>query len=288
MLPQPNDGFAWVQVAGAPALVCRALDPLAAHFFTTREWRLGSTPPPPPDEAWGQIAAAAATPLSRLVRLRQVHRASVVVRRAAASGRTAAVEHAVAEADITVSDDAGLALAIQTADCVPLLLVDRRTGVAAAAHAGWRGLAAHVPRIAVEALTREFGSSPGELVAAVGPSIGACCYEVGADVRDAFRRGGFESAMTRWFHDDPQPTPANRSMPTLSAGRRAGHWFFDGWAAAVDQLARAGIPAGQIHAAGLCTASHSSLCSYRRDADGAGRMAAVIRPRSGSWGQSNV
>jgi YfiH family protein len=184
----------------------------------------------------------------------------------------------VPEADIVVTDDRTLALSVQTADCVPLLIGDRRTGAVAAAHAGWRGLAAGVPRIAVDALAREFGSRPAELVAAIGPSIGACCYEVGADVRDAFRQGGFEAAMNGWFHDAPQPTADNPSMPGVQAARRRrDHWFFDGWSAAADQLTVAGIPAGQTHVAGLCTASHAALCSYRRDGGAAGRMAAVIR-----------
>ena len=152
----------------------------------------------------------------------------------------------------------------------------------AAAHAGWRGLAAHVPRTVVDALRHEFGSRPEDLVVAIGPSIGACCYEVGADVRDAFRRGGFEPAMASWFFDTPQPTPANPSMPSLPASRRADHWFFDGWAAATNQLIQVGVAASQIHVARLCSASHPTLCSFRRDADGTGRMAAVIRPRKRS------
>jgi YfiH family protein len=259
--------------------VCRALELLAAHFFTTRQWRLGSAAAGDREPGWAEAAAVAGTP-SALVRLRQVHGASVVVRRAPNPVEAdAAARAALPEADIIISDDPHVALAIQTADCVPLLLADRASGVVAAAHAGWRGLAAGVPRTAVEALHREFGSEPGNLVAAIGPSIAACCYEVGGDVRAAFRDGGFASAMAGWFHDVPQPSPANPSMPALPASRRADHWFFDGWAAATHQLRHAGVPATQIHAARLCTASHDVFCSYRRDAQAAGRMAAVIRAR---------
>ena len=272
MLPQPSDAFAWTQVSGRPALVCRALEPLAAHFFTTREWRLGSASPQDRGAGWEEVAAAAGKS-SSLIRLRQVHGNSVVVRRA---GLTASAGE-IPEADIIASDDPQLALAIQTADCVPLLLADRKTGVVAAAHAGWRGLAAGAPRTAVEALNREFGSRPQDLVAAIGPSVGACCYEVGGDVRVAFRDGGFDP--TGWFFDLPQPSPANPSMPSLLAGRRADRWFFDGWAAATDQLRQAGVPVTEIHDARLCTASHGSFCSYRRDGQAAGRMAAVIRAR---------
>ena len=164
-----------------------------------------------------------------------------------------------------MSDDPRLALAIQTADCVPLLIADRRTGAVAAAHAGWRGLAARVPVVAVEALTREFGSRPADLVAAIGPSISAARYEVGADVRERFAASGCSRAqMARWFADADRPS----------------HWHFDGWRSARDLLEAAGVPAAQIHASGLCTASHPDLlCSFRRDGMGAGRVAGAIRPR---------
>ena len=186
-----------------------------------------------------------------------------------------------AEADIALSDAGGLALAIKTADCLPLLIADRRTGAVAAAHAGWRGLALSVPVVAVERLAAEFGSRPDDLIVAIGPAIGACCYEVGEDVRARFREAGFESAqLARWFTSDPATSSGNPPMPSLPAARRAGHWFFDGSQAAREQLESAGVPAGQVFVAGLCTASHGDVfCSYRRDGRAAGRMAAVIRRR---------
>ena len=133
-----------------------------------------------------------------LARVRQIHGARAVV----------AQPGARPDADIVVSRDAGLALAIQSADCVPLLIADARTGAVAAAHAGWRGLAARVPAIAVQTLASEFGSRPADLVAAAGPSIGACCYEVGGDVRARFEAEGFgreELGRARregWYSED--------------------------------------------------------------------------------------
>jgi YfiH family protein len=259
MRPQPSDGFVWVQAAGGPALVCGALRPLADHLFTTRDWALGSGAGS--DDEWASVAASLGVDLHHLVRLRQVHGAAVVVRRAGdplPSGTRA-------EADIVVSNDPLVAVAIQTADCVPLLLADSRSGAVAAAHAGWRGLAASVPTAAVSALVRTFDARPKDLVVAVGPSISAPSYEVGADVAERFTAAGFGSdRLARWFSD----------------GEREGRWQFDGWQAAADQLAAAGVPAGQIHGAGLCTAAFPALfCSYRRDATGAGRMAAAIRCR---------
>jgi YfiH family protein len=258
MRPQPADGFEWIERAEGPALRCRALAPFADHFFTTRAWRLGSAIA---DEAvaagWEEVARAADVAPADLRRVRQVHGADVSVqsREPAGSCRD--------EADILLGGDPGMALAIQTADCVPILLADRRTACVAAAHAGWRGLAAGVPAVAVGALFDYCCSCTDELIAAIGPSISAARYEVGRDVRERFEAASFDrDRIAAWF-------------PTET---RAGHWLFDGWACARDQLEAAGVPATQIHVARLCTATYSDLfCSYRRDGARAGRMAAVIK-----------
>ena len=273
--PRPADGFEWRETPAGLALVCRALDLYAPHVFTTRGWTLGSSPDGDRRAGWDEVARVLGLDAAHLARAHQVHGASVVVHRANEPQRIAELQ----QADVIVSDNPALAMAIQAADCVPLLIADRRTGVVAAAHAGWRGMAARVPEVAVHALAREFGSRPADLIAVAGPSIGACCYEVGADVRDAFRRGGFADALLAgWFFDAPQPTDRNPSMPGLPDIPRSHHWFFDGWAATQDQLEEAGIPRHQIHIAGLCTASHSQLlCSFRRDGSSAGRLAAAIR-----------
>jgi purine-nucleoside/S-methyl-5'-thioadenosine phosphorylase / adenosine deaminase len=188
------------------------------------------------------------------------------------------------DADIIVSNDPSTAIAIQSADCVPLLIADRRTGAVAAAHAGWRGLAIGVPRAAVEALVSDFGSRTVDLVVAAGPSIGACCYEVGSAVLDRFERAGWPpSAIGRWFFDRPRATVRNPSMAGLPAEPRPDHWYFDSGRATLDQLEAAGVPADQMFAAELCTGSHPAvLCSYRRDGVGAGRIAAAIRARGRS------
>jgi purine-nucleoside/S-methyl-5'-thioadenosine phosphorylase / adenosine deaminase len=164
---------------------------------------------------------------------------------------------------------------------VPLLIADERTAAVAAAHAGWQGLAAGVPSAAVTALAREFGSRPSDLIAVIGPSIGACCYEVGTAVRDRFEAAGFgPGRIARWFREEPRPTSRNPSMPGLPRPLRASHWFFDAWSAARDQLEEAGVPADRIFVAELCTASHpDTMCSYRREGSAAGRIAGAIRSR---------
>ena len=127
-----------------------------------------------------------------------------------------------------------------------------------------------------------FGTNPRDLLVAAGPAIGACCYEVGEDVRAAFADAGFTPAqLERWFRPEPSALgPSNPPMASLPAVRRPGHWFFDGWSCVREQLEAAGVPAGQIFLSGLCTASHEdAFCSYRRGGAAAGRMAAVIRSK---------
>ena len=272
ILPSPAASFEWVQTPFGPALVCRTLQPIAPHLFTTRQWQLGLPATERGGEAsWNEVARALDVEPDRLMRVRQVHGAGVVMAREPVDVQL--------DADIIVSHDRAIALAIRAADCVPLLMADRRTGAVAAAHAGWRGLAGRVPAVAVAALERECGSRPADLIAAAGPSIGACCYEVGPDVREGFARAGFSVAdLDRWFLRAPVSTPANRSMPHVEAKRHAGHWFFDGWASTRDQLTSAGLPAAQIFIAETCTASHpDTFCSYRRDGASAGRLAGGIR-----------
>lgn len=262
--PQPGDGFFWTEAPAGPALACGPLATLAVHLFTTRGWALGS-PAPHEEAAWDEVARAMGVDREHLVRVHQVHGDGLVVRRAGAP----LAAGPLADADIIVSDDPSVALAVQAADCIPLLLADPATGAVAAAHAGWRGLAARVPCVAVEALLREFGAAASDLVAAVGPSISLARYDVGADVRRRFEAGGFPAdALERWF----------------VAASRPDHWLFDGWQAARDQLIDAGVRADRLHVAALCTASHPDLlCSHRRDRAAAGRIAGAIRarPRAG-------
>jgi YfiH family protein len=274
-LPQPSEAFDWVQAAGGPALVCRPLAALADHVFTSRAWGLGSWTPADDDEAWPEVARALRMEPGDLVRAKQVHGAAVLV-----AGGAAERSKALEPADIVVSNRADACLAVQVADCVPLLIADPRTGAVAAAHAGWRGLAAKVPSAAIAALRREFGSAPGDLVAAVGPSVGACCYEVGVDVRAAFAAAGFTPAqLGRWFSPVPRILPRNPPMKGLGEPR-SDHWYFDGWTSTSDQLIEAGVAPDRVFLSELCTASHpGTFCSYRRDGKGGrvGRLAGAIR-----------
>ena len=128
-------------------------------------------------------------------------------------------------------------------------------------HAGWRGTAADVAGAAVRALTRQYGAEPSRIVAAIGPSIGACCYDVGEELRPAFAR------------------PAIRCA-TSTRGSRAdadGRSRLDLWLANQDLLVRAGLARDHVHVAGLCTKTHLEWFeSYRAEGPRAGRLAALI------------
>jgi YfiH family protein len=265
-----HDGFAWTSEEWGLALRSDALGRVADHFFTTRQLRLRGESEA---EDWRLVAGAIGVPPSRLLRLTQVHGCEVFLHREGdplpgVQARPAADTSDDAgwpPADISMTDDPTVALAIQVADCVPLLLSDPLTGAVAAVHAGWRGTAAGAAIAAVEALGREFGARPERLVVAQGPSIGRCCYTVGDELIDAYRAGGFAQSVDRWFIRD-----------------EAGGLKLDVRAANRDQLIASGIPAASIHAANLCTAGRPDLfASYRRDGPGTGRIAAVIRSRRG-------
>ena len=258
-VPSVPEPFYWTNEAWGPALRCRALDPIAPHLFTSRALQLSS--------AEGRMAAAHAIGAAEAVMVTQVHGNGVVVVR-----RGEARPSAATAADVLVSDDPQMAVAVRAADCVPLLLGDRRTGAVAAVHAGWRGTAAGAAAAALQAMHREFSTDPADIVAAIGPSIGACCYEVGSELVDAFAAAGHaRHLIDRWFVTRP-PARGSRERSTLR---------LDVARANRDQLILAGVPEERVHAAGMCTAEHLDVfTSFRAEKEKAGRLAGVIRART--------
>ena len=232
-LPQPSEAFDWVQAAAGPALFCRPLAAVAPHLFTTRHWRLGSDGTGGDARpGWDDVAGTLDVKGSRLVRVRQVHGNGVLVAEQPAFD-------GLVEADVIVSANSDLGLAVQAADCVLLIMADRRSGAVAAAHAGWRGLAAGVPKTAVEALAREFGSRAADLVVAIGPAIGACCYEVGEDVRERFASTFDRDQVARWFADRPAVVTGSPSMPRIKGSHAGRGSSTDGWPRASSSWTRA-------------------------------------------------
>lgn len=233
-------------------LRCAPLVAVARHGFTSRQ--LALRPGEHGGHGWTAAAASVGCAVGQVARVRQVHGAAVRVVRA---GDPPAV---IPDADAAITREPGTAVAVVAADCVPVLLADPVTGAVGAVHAGWRGTAANVARAAIDSMRREFGVDPARLVAAIGPSIGACCYAVGPELVTAFEQAGHPRAhVDRWF------------------STRDGRLFLDLWAANRDLLADAGVAPANIHVAELCTQTHRDVFeSFRADGEAAGRMAAIV------------
>jgi len=227
----------------------------------------------------------AALPPGTLIQwLRQVHGTGVV-----RASRGAVVP----EADACWTDEPGIACAVLTADCLPVLFCDRAATVVAAAHAGWRGLCTGVLEATVAALPVD----PGELLAWLGPAIGPTTFEVGPEVRDAFVEAAFAAAAVAGAalvaaadagaacsaaatnrSDTASGYGAAAVAETRAAftpGPRPDHYLLDIYALARMRLREAGV--GAVHGGGLCTLSDPRrFYSYRRDGT-TGRMASVIQ-----------
>jgi len=209
------------------------------------------------EREWAAVAASLGVAADRLRLVKQVHGVNVAVAR-----RGEAWPSARPQADIVITNDPAVAVGVRTADCAAILLYDRAKNVAGAAHAGWRGTAAHAAVAAVRAMQEEFATSPRDLVAAIGPSLGQCCGEVGPEVVEAFRAGGADAAsIARWF--------------TAGTGDRS---LLDLERANAEQLQRAGVAAASIFTTNLCTKTNPDrLHSYRAHGAAAGRLLGAIR-----------
>ncbi|MCL6581128.1 MAG: peptidoglycan editing factor PgeF [Firmicutes bacterium] len=262
-LREIDDGIVVVRVA-----VLESALPGTTAVFTTR---LGGVSRPPYDslnmgyhvgdspvdvtENRLRVFRALGLRADRLVTCAQVHGDRVAV--VSGSG-------SVAGADGLVTGVGGLTLAVFCADCVPVWVLDPRAGAVAVVHAGWRGTLTRIAARAVEVLRQKFGSRPRDLVAAVGPSIGPCCYEVGPEVAE-------QAAAALGPGVILLGAAGTRAHLDLREGNRLA-------------LLEAGVPERGIHVAGLCTCCREDLFhSHRRvvRASGpdarSGRMAALAR-----------
>ena len=160
--------------------------------------------------------------------------------------------------DALVSRTPKILLVVKTADCVPILLGDAKTGAFAAVHAGWRGTSSSIVGRAMEQLQSEYGTRATDLRAAIGPAANSCCYEVGDDVIKVFKE--------RFAESDRLFTPT-----------REGHARIDLQAANRDQLMLAGVSPDRIHLAPLCTMDRTDLFfSYRREKNLHGRVGRLM------------
>jgi YfiH family protein len=224
---------------------------------------------------------AVGTGKMRVVMLRQIH-SDIIHRVDAAAPQNASREDAP-QGDALFTRERGVLLVVQMADCIPILLADARHRAVAAIHAGWRGTLRRIAEKTVGRMQMEFGTRPEDVIAALGPGIGQCCYEVGPEVAKEFQ-AQFPNARD-WFEgpfdalasgeNDPnwlpwltmmppghQPPPPRVRLDLIAANRAI--------------LADAGIAPGNIFSSGLCTACRPDLLfSYRRERT-TGRMMAAI------------
>jgi polyphenol oxidase len=242
-------GFEWQTTVAGPILQSAKLLPLANHIVTTRHLQFRG---PTASDDLERLAEALAVSPNGVITVRQVHGRRIHVIR---TGETVTEQP---EADAIISFDRSRAIAVRVADCVPILIADRRGRAVAAVHAGWRGTCAAIASVTVDALG-EAGIAAEDLVVAIGPSVGPCCYQVDDRVRSAFLAMTPDAAA--WFTEDGP-----------------GHWRLDLWQANIDQLEAAGVPVEQISAARSCTSDEAAVWfSYRREGPATGRLVAAIR-----------
>jgi hypothetical protein len=226
------------------------------------------------------LKALAGDPGFRMVTLRQIH--SSLIRRVTAKD---AGKDAQWKADGMMTSEPGVLLAIQTADCVPVLIADRKRRAVAAFHAGWRGTLKRIVENGVGRMRLEFGSKPKDLVAAIGPAIGQCCYAVGEEVRSEFL-SQFAYAEDL-FCDVYDSDPVREKYPLLFLTARApGHsnigpsLHLDLAEANRRQLLDAGLKPGAISVLGECTSCRADrYFSYRASHGFTGRMLSAIGVR---------
>ena len=195
--------------------------------------------------------------LTNITTCAQVHGSKVVVVKEDLVGKGAQTyADTIQDTDALVTILPEVPLLLFYADCTPVLLADPETGAIGLAHAGWKGTVAQIAKKTVAAMVAEFGCRPEKLLGAIGPAIGACCYEVDDFVRD--RASGYEKFFA-------------------PVAGKPGKYMLDLWALNREQLLEAGLVADNIAVAGICTAhNHELFCSYRAEQGKTGRMGVCL------------
>jgi hypothetical protein len=195
---------------------------------------------------WSALADAFAISLEKFLVLNQVHGADILVIKPQGSYFSSRTE---LDYDATITSRPGLAICIKTADCVPVLIVDKVRKVIAAVHAGWRGTASGISAKVIRLMQKQYGSVPQHILAAIGPSIGKCCYEVDSFAAEAF-------ALLKGKED------------FLFPKRTKNKWIVDLPAANRRQLLDCGIPEQNIELSGYCTMCHQNIFFSHRGSGG--------------------
>ncbi len=196
-------------------------------------------------------------PFESIVAAKQIHSTDIKIITEDEKGCGVSRHSEFFEADALVTDCTDIPIMVFYADCVPILLADTRRYVVAAIHSGWRGTVNQIASKAVEIMTSRFHSQPEDILAAIGPSIGKCCFETGSEVACEFDAD-------------------------LSVSLNNGKFKVDLWEANKRILLNAGIPEDNIDLFGLCTMCNSNLLySYRTHREKVGRMGAMIMLKQG-------
>ncbi|MBO4468672.1 MAG: peptidoglycan editing factor PgeF [Clostridia bacterium] len=204
-----------------------------------------------------KICGAIGIDTANLVFTKQTHTDNCVIVTEKDRGKGFSKE-GFSDVDGLVTDRKGVALVTQFADCTPLIFCDPVKGVIASVHSGWRGTVKRIGKRAVEIMANDFGCAVGDIIAAIGPCIGKCCYEVDDAVFDAFSVAGFDT--------DP-----------IFTAKGNGHYMLDLTLANKHVIVSAGINPENIDVSDVCTCCNSDeLFSHRASGGKRGTMAAII------------
>lgn len=206
------------------------------HGFTTRE--IGAD--------YARLAGVLAIDVSDIIIVKQIHSALVSLH----------PEKMIPESDALVTATPGACVAVRTADCVPILVVDPVAGACAAIHAGWRGLVGGVIENTLGLMKKSFGSGPENMMAAIGPALCQNCFEIGPEVSQEFKKRFGKHAALRAGREDKSHADLKAQCAHVLKGQ--------------------GIPPGNIDNMNYCTRCHPDLFySYRRG-DKEGRQVAFV------------
>jgi hypothetical protein len=227
------------------------------HAFTTSRNGLGARDNGIKQAGdWHPVAEAFGIRPDHLITVNQVHGENIVTidAQGLVDGRT---DPRTVEADAMMTNARGIAIGVETADCVPILLFDPATPAVAAVHAGWRSTVKKIAQKVVKRMREEFGSDPSAMIAAIGPAIGPECYEVDEPVMTSVR-----DAFSFW-EDIAKPNGDGRwSLDLVKANRL--------------ELMQIGLSEKNIHSLGLCTSCRRDLFYSFRAEGRTGRMLSVI------------
>ncbi|MGB6629742.1 MAG: peptidoglycan editing factor PgeF [Terriglobales bacterium] len=222
-----------------------------------------------------------------LISLRQIHSDLIFhVDREADRDRIDGMPEQLLAGDGIITDTPGLLVTVQTADCLPVILVDRKRRAVGVFHAGWRGTVKRIVEKGVGEMRKHFKSDPRNIIAAIGPGIRGCCYDVGEEVRTKFEaQFAYASSL---FREIKESDPVREKYPLLFLTARApGHselpvkLFLDLVEANRRQLLDAGVLARNIDTTSPCTACHTELLfSFRAEKGVTGRMMAAAGIRA--------